>query len=197
MSEKTLSKPKASSDFAQKELDKAEAQFEKFDESVKSMTLDRMNEAPVIESESQTKLSTREQQASDGIWLKPSRTLSSREKFNENYRSEYNHAKEYVPFIAEHREIIGEKIEIWTKPFAGVPAEYWEIPSNKKVYGPRYLANQLCRAKYHRLKMNQNVQIGTNQFGTDFGQLAVDQTVERITARPVTEKKTVFMAGNF
>lgn len=191
-----LSKPKASSSFAQKELDKAEQQFQKFDEQVKSMTMDRLNEAPKVETEQQTKISTREAQKDDGIWLKPVRSISSKEQFNEKYRSDYNFKKEYVKFIAEHKEIIGEKIEKWTKPFPGMPAEYWEIPPNKVVWGPRYLAEEIKKhCGYHRLTMQNHNVTSADGMGSYYGTLTVDSLVQRIDAIPVSERKSIFMGA--
>lgn len=187
-------KPKVNS-HAQRELDKTEAQFEKFDEQVKSLTLDRMNEAPKLETEQQTKLSNRELQKQDGIYLKPERSVSSHEKFNEKYRDDFNYMKEYVPFVAENKEIIGESIEVWTKSFAGIPAEYWRVPCNKKVWGPRYLAEQIKKCSYHRLIMNEQVIRGSNQFGQEYGQLVVDSTVQRLDAHPVSDRKSIFMGA--
>src|ERR1700722_14964564 len=101
---------------AQKELDNAEKQFEKFDADVKSMTLDRMNEALKVEAEPQTQLSQKQIAASKEIYLKPKRTISSKEKFNEKFREDYNFAKELVYFTAENNEMIGCSIEsLWTK----------------------------------------------------------------------------------
>jgi len=195
-SDSQLKKAKASSQFAQKELDKAEQQFEKFDQDVKSMTLDRMNSSPKEESDPQTKISTREAQKADGIWLKPVRTISSREKFNEKYRDDYNFKKEYVKFIAEHKEITGEKIEKWTKPFAGVPAEFWEIPPNKVVWGPRYLAEEIKKhCSYHRLTMRDQV-TNNDGMGSYFGTLTVDSLVQRIDANPVSDRKSIFMGAS-
>lgn len=188
-------KPKASS-HSQRELDKAEEQFKQFDEQVKDLTLDRMNEAPKMECDPQTKVSNRELQKQDGIYLKPKKSIGTPQKFNEKFREKYNYAKEYVPFIAEHKEIIGESIEIWTRPYGGLPAEYWEIPTGKKVYGPRYLAEQISRCNYHRLKMNEGIVTGNNSMGAMYGQLVVDTTIERLSARPVTEKKSIFMGAS-
>jgi hypothetical protein len=187
-------KPKVNS-HGQRELDKTEAQFEKFDEQVKSLTLDRLNEAPKLETEQQTKLSNRELQKNDGIYLKPANTISCQEKFNEKYRDDYNYMKEYVPFVAENKEIIGDVIELWTKPFAGVHAEFWKIPPNKKVNGPRYLAEQIKKCSYHRLIMNEQKIIGSNQFGQEYGQLIVDTTVQRLDAHPVADRKSIFMGA--
>ncbi len=193
---KSQGRPKAQNSLAASEMDKAEKQFEKFDEEIKSMTLDRMNEAPKLETEPQTKLSQNELAKAKEIHLKPVRAIGAREKFNENYRSEYNFAKEPVHFIAEHKEIIGEKIEMWTKPFAGIPAEYWEIPTGKPVWAPRYVAEQIRARNYHRLKMNETTgQTGSDGAGQYYGQIAVDTTVQRLDAVPVSTRRSVFMGA--
>jgi hypothetical protein len=191
--EVNMSKKPEVSSYAQKELDKAEKKFDEFNDSIKEMTLDRMNTAPKEETEPQAKISTREAQKSD-IYLKPDRSVSSKEKFNENYRNEYNFQKEYVQFIAEHKEL-GETIETWTKPFAGMPAEFWKVPVNKSVWGPRYLAEQIKRKFYHRLMMQNNAT--SQETGmTYYGSLSIDTTVQRLDARPVSQRKSVFMGAN-
>lgn len=189
-------KPKVNSD-GQKELDKAQAQFEAFDENVKTMTLDRMNAAPKEETEPQTKLSSKEIEKSKDIYLKPKRSISCKEKFNEKYRDSYNFDKEYVHFIAENKEIIGETIDLWTRPYPGMPAEEWEVPVNKPVWGPRYLAEQIKRKFYHRLMMQQ-APTSSDSMGQYYGTMAVDTTVQRLDAIPVSKRKSVFMgAGAF
>lgn len=190
-------KPKVSNSLAEQELDKAEAQFKVFDENVRSLTLDRMNTAPKQEVEPQTKIAQSDLAKSRDIYLKPERSISSKEKFNEDYRSEYNFAKEYVQFIAENKEIIGEAIEVWTKPFAGMPAEFWKVPTNKPIWAPRYLAEQIKRASYHRLRMDNTI-IGTDGMGQYQGAMAVDSTIQRLDAIPVSGKRSIFMgAVNF
>jgi hypothetical protein len=179
-----------------KELDKAITQVDKFDESVKEMTLDRMNQAPKEEVEPQTKLSQKQIEKSRDLYLKPERAISSREKFNEDYRKDYNFDMEYVQFIAENKELIGETIEIWTKPYAGMPAEYWKVPCNKPVWGPRHLAEQIKRARYHRLKMDEKIITSADSSTTMYGAMAVDTTVQRLDAQPVSSKKSVFMGAN-
>lgn len=189
-----VDKPKVSSEGA-KELEKVAKQFDKFDADVKSMTLDRMNQAPKVETEEQTKLSQNQINRTTDVYLKPKRTLGSREKFNEDYRTEYNFAKEYVQFIGEHKECIGDSIEIWTKPFAGCPAEEWLVPTNTPVWGPRYLAEQIKRKCHHRLIM-KDVTTGGNGNMQFYGQMAADTTIQRLDARPVSSKKSVFMTAN-
>jgi len=180
----------------EKELDKCEKQFKEFDNQVQSMTLDRMNQAPKLEVENQTKMAQVDIDKSNSLYLKPFKSIGSREKFNEDYRSDYNHAKEYVNFTAENKEIIGETIELWTKPFAGMPAEFWKVPVNKPVWGPRYLAEQIKKAYYHRLTMNQHTTTGADGMGQYYGAMAVDSIVQRLDAIPVSSRKSIFMGAN-
>lgn len=179
-----------------KEIAKLEDQFDKFEKHINELTLDRMNEAPKKETEPQTKLSQNEIADSKDKYLKPSKIISSKEPFNEKYRSDYEYAKQYVYFIAENKEIIGEEIEIWTKPFAGMPAEFWKVPVNKPIWGPRHLAEQIKRASYHRMHMDSSKSIGGDQQGNDYyGAFVVDEVVNRLDARPATKQKSIFMGS--
>lgn len=190
-------KPQVKNSSSQREIDKAEKQFDAFEKNIKEMTLDRMNQAPLKEEESQTKLSSKEMAKSQDVYLKPKRTISSREKFNEKYREKYNFKKEMVRFIAENREIVGETVDLWTKPFAGMPAEEWEVPVNKPVWGPRYLAERIKECAYHRLSMNQSP-MSQDGMGTYYGTMVVDSKIQRLDATPATERKSIFMgASNF
>lgn len=193
-------KPKVNSQ-SEQELQKAEEQFQAFDDSVKQMTMDRMNEAPKQDVEQLHKLSQKEIEKMGDIWLKPSRSLGPgadpktnfKETFNERFRKDWEFAKEYVRFIAEHREMPGETIECWTKPFPGVNCEFWQIPTGRPVWGPRHLAEQLSKCKYHRLVMKQNT-VGGDQMGNQYyGQMAVDTTIQRLDAVPVSPRKSIFM----
>lgn len=188
-------RPKAQNSESAKELDKAEKQFQEFDNQVKSMTMDRMKAAPTKEVEPQTKMSQDDIEKSKEIYLKPKRSIASREKFNEDYREDYNYAMELVRFIPENKEIIGETIELWTKPFAGMPAQEWSVPTGKPVWGPRHLAERLANCKYHRLTMQQHVMTETNHVGQMFGAMAVDTTVQRLDAIPVSNRKSIFMGA--
>ncbi len=180
-----------------KELDKAEKQFEQFDDQIKKMTMDRMNSSPRQEEEPQTKLSSKEIDKSKDVYLKPVKTIGCRDKFNEDYRSNYEFDKEYVQFTAENKEIIGESIDIWTRPYGGMPAEEWIVPVNKPVWGPRYLAEQIKRKYYHRLVMQQTQgNMGSDHAGQYFGSLAVDTSVQRLDCHPVSPKRSVFMGAN-
>lgn len=187
-------KPNINSE-SEKELDKVEAQFRAYEDQVNSLTLDRMNEAPKLEVEPQTKLSQNQIADSKDIYLKPKRSIASREKFNEDFRKDYEFAKEYVYFIAENKEIIGEDITAWTKPFAGLPAEEWSVPTNKPVWAPRYVAERLKGCSYHVLSMNQSRTTGSDGAGQYYGQLVVDNVVQRIDAMPATKRKSIFMGA--
>jgi hypothetical protein len=182
---------------AQKEVETAVEQIKAFDENVKNMTMDAMNKAPLLETENQTKLSSSEIANSKDIYLKPQRSIGSREKFNERFREDYRFSTEFVNFIAENKEIIGEDIELWTKPFPGMPAEFWKVPTNKPIWGPRHLAEKIKRSRYHRLKMDQGTITSADGNGTYYGGITVDTTVQRLDAIPVTQRKSLFMGANF
>jgi len=189
-------KPKVSNSNSQKELDKVEARFDQYKSEVESLTLDRMNEAPKQELEPQTKLSSKEIAKTNAIFLKPKTIISSREKFNESHRVDYNFANERVTFIAENNEIIGESIDMWTKPFPGMPAEEWIVPTNKPVNGPRYLAEQIKKCTYHRLVMKEDAVTRTDHAGAYMGTMIADTTKQRLDAHPVDERKSVFMGAS-
>lgn len=194
-------KPKAKNSLAERELDKAQEQFDAFDKNVKEMTFDRMNASPKDDVEPQTKLSSSQIDKSKDIYLKPKRSFppgvdpktGKREMFNEKFRDEYNFQKEYVQFVAENFEIIGESIDMWTKRFPGVNCEQWEVPVNIPVWGPRYLAEQLTKCTYHRLKMIDKSTASDHQGNTFYGTMVADNTVQRLNARPVSTRKSIFM----
>lgn len=181
---------------SEKELANVESQFESFKENIDSLTLDRMNQAPKQEVEPQTKLTGREIDKKADVYLKPHTTISCQDKFNEKFRDEYNFQKEYVQFIAENKEIIGETIELWTRPFSGMPAEFWKVPVNKPVWGPRYLAEQIKRCYYHRLVMQQGASAGSDHAGQYYGSMVADTTLQRLDALPVSSKRSVFMGAS-
>lgn len=183
---------------SEKELDRVEKQFDEYKENIDQLTLDRNNLAPKLETEPQAKLSQEDIAKSKDIYLKPKRTISSKEKFNEKFRKDYEYDKEYVQFIAENSEIIGESITMWSKPYPGLPAEEWVIPVNTPVWGPRYIEDQLKRCNYHRFTMENTKNTGFDHTGQYYGGMVVDKTVNRLDARPVPVKRNVFMgARNF
>jgi hypothetical protein len=190
-------KPNVNSD-SEKELAHVEKQFEAHKENVESMTLDRMNMAPKLEMEPQTKLSSNQIANSKDIYLKPFKTIGCADKFQEQFREDYNFDKQYVQFTAENNEVVGETIDMWTRPYPGMPAEEWKVPVNKPVWGPRYLAEQIKRCCYHRLSMNQKVITGEDGAGQYTGGITVDTTIQRLDARPATSGRSIFMgARNF
>lgn len=181
-----------------KELDKAEKQFQDYEQHLKDLTLDRMNEAPRQEVEAQTKMAAVDIAKSRDVYLKPEKSIMPREKFNEDYREQYNFAKEYVQFTAENKEIIGESIELWTKPFAGIACELWRVPVNKPIWGPRYLAERIKACQYHRMSMVEKP-VSSGSEGQYYGYMVADNIVQRLDAIPVSSRKSIFMgaAGNF
>ena len=119
----------------------------------------------------------------------------SRERFNERYRDDYNKAKEYVKFVAKNNEVKGEKCEPWTKPFPGIPAEFWQIPVGIPVWGPKYLRDRLQKCGYHIMKMDQSTMNNTDGMGQYYGSMVVDDYINRIDAEEVSENRRVFMGA--
>lgn len=179
-----------------KSLEEAAVAVDQFNDSINKLTMDACASAPKVETEPQVLQTKKEIAKEDGLYLKPDRNINSKEQFNEKYRTDYNFKKEYVPFIAENKEIIGETIEMWTKPFAGMSAEFWKVPVNKKVWGPRYLAEQISRKSYTRIVMEDKA-TGTEGGHTFYGQLAASNRIQRLDARPARGIKQVAMASDF
>lgn len=167
----------------------------KLSEEINSHSNDVLRDVPVKEVEAQTKLSQNELRNAKDIYLKPKKTINSKEKFNEDFRSQYNFSKEYVYFIAEHKECIGEEIDIWTKPFPGMPAEEWMVPTNKPIWGPRYLAEQISKKSYNRLVMNAPDASPHHIHGEMLGRITVETKIKRLDAYPATTSRSVFMGS--
>jgi hypothetical protein len=195
-----MAKPKVNSASA-REIEKAQEQFDNFQEEVKSLTVDELNKAPLEQHEPQTKLSSKEFNEAPEIYLKPIKTIypggvpktgKITDVFNEKWKEAYEFDKQYVRFVAENNEIIGETITLWTRPYPGVPAEMWEVPANKPVWGPRYLAEQIKRKCYHRLVMNDHRQVGADHTGTYIGGIVAKNTVQRLNAQPAPKTQVSF-----
>lgn len=186
-------KPNLNSPSAQKELDKVEEQFDVQEQEIKSLNLDRV--LPSKENYPEHQISSKEIEKSPDIYIKPKRSFPSREKFNEKFRDQYNRAKEYVHYTVQHEEIKGENVDFWTKPFPGVPAEEWSIPSGKAVWIPRYVADHLeNNCTYHRLR-TQDRPTSVEGGMTYFGSMVVDELIYRISARPVSTRRTISMGS--
>ncbi len=193
-----MTRPTPKSSLAEKEIDRLDKEFNQFNDQVKALTLDNMNAmAKRVETEPQTKLSSQEIEDKGRVVIKPTKSIGSREKFNERFRSEYEYLKEPVHFIAENKEIIGESIEMWTKPFAGMDAQFWEIPTNTPVWAPRFVAEQIKRKNYHRLIMKQNHVTNADGYGQYYGAMAADSVIHRLDAMPVSTRKSFFMGDSF
>lgn len=196
-------KPKMINSESQKQLDKAEKQLAEFDSNVKEMTMDRINQlAPKVDRPEEAPISQRDLRNSKDIYLKPEKIIGpgvnpktgESEKFNENFRAAYEYDKELVQFQAVNNEIIGETLELWTKPYGGTNCEFWKVPVNVAVWGPRYLAEQIKRKFYHRMKTEDRA-TAQGEGMTYYGSMAVDHTIQRLDAFPVSQRRSVFMGS--
>lgn len=189
-----LQKPELSSGMGQRELDRAEAQMNTFTENLKDLSENQFkHHAPTLNTDQQTYLSSNEIKKSIDIHIKPSKSIGCRNKFNEDYRSQYEYMKEYVHIIAEHRELRGQTIELWTKFWPGVAAEYWEVPVNKPIWVPRYVSNRIKECGYHTFAMDETRQTERNGMGTMFGAMIVTNYTQRLDVHEVTDRHSISM----
>lgn len=191
-------KPTSRNSASEKELDKVEKQFQAFDENVKSMTLDHLNQVPKQESEASHKMTQNEIADAKDIYIQPFKSINSREKFNENYRDDYNFAMEWVYITAQNNMIINEFLQFWTKPFAGMPFEEWKVPVNKPIWVRRHVAERIKGCVHHELHMDESKRVDSNEYGDMVGQMVAKKTIQRLDAHPATKRKSIFMgAGSF
>lgn len=176
----------------QKELRRLDDEFDQKSKNLQELANRDINEGKVEEGEQQTQLSQKEKQKMKEVYLKPLRQIASKEKFNEKFRKEYEFQSEYVYFTAENKEVIGESIQLWTKKFPGMPAQYWEVPVNKPIWGPRFLAEQLADCKYTVFTMDQKTITGEDGMGEYYGGIKVEKRVPRLAAYPETKKSSIF-----
>ena len=175
------------------------AKLEEYERQLAELNLDSAYRLKTQEVEPQTKLS--QKQKENVLTLKPSMSLMAvGQKFNEDFRKEYEERKKYTKFIAEHRECPGDTIEFWTRPYGGLPAEFWKVPTNRVVEAPRYVAEELSDRSYVSYRMDgddtsERNRVGTDGFGVQYGQMVATHKTERVTAYPAQEKKTLFMGG--
>lgn len=189
-------KPIARSSQSEKELDKAQAQFDKYEENISSLTLDKMNEAPMKESEPQHKLTQNQIADSNDIYIKPFKTIGCADKFNEDYRKDWEYAKEYVYITAQNNMVLKEFLQFWTKPFAGIPYEEWKVPVGKPIWVRRHVAEQIKNCVHHELHMDESKKVDANEFGDYCGQMVAKQKVQRFDAFPATKQRSIFMGSS-
>ena len=182
-----MNKPKVNSE-GQRVLDKAEESLNTFQEQARDFN-PFSGLQNVSETDPQTKISTREANAMDAVWVKPIRAIKrptgGKDKatvhWDEKWRSLRDEDWKYVKCIVENNELIGEAIETWTGKWGCDPLHFWKVPVNKPVMIPKHLAEQLSKCQYHRLKMAD----GSEKQNFINANIVVDQVVRRIDARPV------------
>ena len=179
---------------AQKELDKAEKQFDQFEKEIKDLTLDSMNAAPkeapsevqvVKETSRRTKTSTSSQNARS---LLRKSSMRSSAKIITSLRNTSNSLRRI-------KRLLERRLTCGTKPFPGMPAEEWEIPTNKPIWAPRYVAEQIKKCTFHRLVMEDRP-VSADHAGSYYGSMISKNTIQRLDAHPVVERKSVFMGAS-
>jgi hypothetical protein len=189
-----MSKPKINAE-GQKELDRIDGQINQFTESMHVAVQDGRTLA-IQESEPQTKKSQQELKKEGVIYLKPKRTVFSREKFNEKFRQQFNEKSTYVEFIAENKEVIGESIDFWTKPFPGIPAEEWIVPVNKTVSAPLYVKERIQDCGYTIFRTS-DTPVQSEGGVVYYGQMVAEERKQRLDAREVSKSTRISVGNRF
>lgn len=181
-------------------MEKEEEQFNEFHQTIKEF--DPLNmQAPQEEVEQQTKLSKRETKRSDAPTLSPIRTIARRNDDKAKTYWDEKHAKarefdrQYVKIIAENREIVNEMIELWTGKYGCDPLEFWNIPVNKPVYVPRYVADNINKAKYHVMVMEDKYTGGSKDTVQFVGAMVASKTRNRLAILSCADDMKFSYAG--
>jgi len=179
-----MEKPKLSSGQARKEVDRLETEFQEKAKQMSSMTQDEIATAPVKETESKVEMSKKEIIQFDAPMIKPSHKIHGIGKPKAEQEGLRKKAWEYVKVVAENLEVHGETIEFWHKPpYSGEPCCFWQVPVNKPVYVPRFVADHLSTRCYHRLVMQEKT---TNLgHGEITSTLVATETRRRLDCRTV------------
>jgi len=175
-----------------KEIEKVDLQIDALTQQMSALDQDTINKAPIRETEPQTLMTKAQEKYTDAPVIKPTKSMSAVGKPIPKQAKARKEGWEYVKVIAEHNELIGENIELWINPFAGDPCSYWEIPTNKPIYIPRFLAEHLATRNYHRLKMQDRpaTQLTAEMHSDGMasqpsGQFVAKETIRRIDCRRV------------
>lgn len=151
-------------------------ELEQTQESMKKLTVDEINKAPVKEQEPYYRFCNAEKK-SDAIRIKPTKTFSPRSKPDSREQAAREKAWESVEGYAENREVIGEPICFWLDKYKGDPTCYWEIPCGIKVSLPRFVAQHLASRTYTRFKMNDMMNV---EEGTRAPRMVVEEKINRL-----------------
>lgn len=176
---------------AKNALDNLNEQISSITQEVATKSIDDLNKAPLEEKEMQLKMSGRQMEKAEALYIKPIRSINSKEAFNEKFRPQWEEDWKYVKCIVENYEVIGESVEFWTKKYPGDAAHFWRIPVNKPLFAPRLVAKQLGNCRYHRFSMEDTVtesqssrSMGNGQDMVYQGSMTVDKIIPRVDCKP-------------
>lgn len=180
-----MKKPKLASGFAQKEVDRVEAEFKAATDANASLTQDVMSKAPEKESDVEPFMPKRQILQAPVPRIVPTYSRSPNGKKKPEQDALRRRAWEYVQVICTNSEIASENLEFWHKPMiAGEECNFWQIPVNRPVFLPRHVAEHIKTRKYHRLVMQEEITVEHTGFGEMKGKLVASHTVQRLDCTP-------------
>ena len=156
------------------------------EQSLKELTVDKINETPDVELEPQTKLTNRQLADSLGCkYIEPLSKLKAIGTLPEKLRKQHARDWEYVKGIYENINEIGQAITFSLCLYPGDPDCVWKIPANTPVYVPRMVANHLENVQqYHTFSHVEKApnQLAVDEFTDEF---QVTGTMYRGKFRPI------------
>lgn len=136
-----------------KDLENIAKKTAELTEEMSQLTVDKINEIAPEPTLDELKLTAKQKASDEGvIFVEPKRKFKGLGKLPEKLKREHARAWEYVKGIYENYVVNNEPVRFWHNgDFPGDPDCLWEIPSNKPVYVPRFIAKHLeeCQ-KYHQ-----------------------------------------------
>lgn len=131
-------------------------QVEDFSNAVQDMR-NAMNKTPEAVSERQMKVTSFQKQFPDALYLEPKHRIPTKGVRNSEKDKNKDYLHEYVVGIFES-QLVGSKLTLWKDGLPGDDFCMWEIPVNRPVGIPRFLAQHLSK----ELKWKEMLPLGRN-----------------------------------
>jgi hypothetical protein len=176
-----MKKPKLAHGFAQKEVDRLDAEFTAKEQEAQKLLETNKDLLPVQETAPEKFMPNPDSLKKNIPRISPTWSKPANGKKKPEQDSLRRKAWEYVEVICAHNEISGETLEFWLKPMiAGEDCNFWQVPVNRVVMIPRHVAEHIKTRKYARLMMQEEMTVerqGPYEFK---GKMTYSHTVQRL-----------------
>lgn len=176
-----MKKPQLASGFAQKEVDRVDAEFKSTTDANANLTQDVLSKAPVKELVPDPFAPKRQLLSAEVPRIVPTFSRGPNGKKKPEQESLRKRAWEYVKVVCSNMEVAGEQIEFWHKPpISGEDCNFWQVPVNRPVWIPRHVAEHIKSRKYHRLMMQEEITVESSGYGEFKGKMVASHSLQRL-----------------